>query len=167
MLASNPLAQTFAAIWTLLEANEEFVNLVPSACRIKYDGEQVYQDLDQQTEGEPIRVSVMCAGIDPHLQNTSSGSAMDLLWEIEIRTVDQGMLNLFKVLFAVYRAMLKWDTYMRDDLKWNDEYFCWDATPGKVKVQLGDKDQEIRGWIAKWIGVARMEFQTSALEEDE
>jgi len=158
----DPFTQVYQGLWDLLEADTDFNTLVPDTdVRVKYEGTQVYHDLDEVNEARPYMVAVVCKEIHPGLEGSSNGTFTDTVWTIEINTAWQGTAPLFRLAFVIMRAMREWREYLMNALLWNDQEFIWDCTPGKAQAKLGSPSNKgIKGWTAVWEGSVRMHFKT-------
>lgn len=167
MSAENPLRQIHNALWALLAANDDFDALVPAGLRrVNWIGSSRAPEVDEGlSPADYPRVRIVPVKIKPHLQRTSNGSSLDVIWQVQVATGDQRLQTLLDIEWAVYRALLTWETHLRDDLRWSGKEFVKLARPLETETNLDDKKQNrgTRGWSAVWTGETRLWFTTSDL----
>ena len=165
MPTTNPIRLVYEAIWSMVESQTEFNTLVPAANRVKYSG-----TLIQATEKETLsqadypQVRVIATAMRPHLERTSNGSSLDVLWSIEITTGERQFQDLFDVEWAIYQAMSFWRTYFTG-LAMEASGYTVQCRPAAVRTTLGDPavDRGNRGWSSVWAGITEIWFATASL----
>lgn len=167
MSAENPLRQIFNATKTLLQANSDLIALVPDGRRwVGWIGSSRAPEVDEGlSPADYPRVRIVPVKIKPHLQRTSNGSSLDVIWQMQVATGDQRLQTLLDIEWAVYRALLTWETYLRDSLRWSGKEFVKLARPLETETNLNDRKQNrgTRGWSAIWTGETQLWFTTSDL----
>lgn len=163
LLADNPLRLVYAGIWTMLEAQTQFTDIVSAANRIKYTGTDSHpwseMDGGMQPAGFP-KVRVVMKRLITHLHRTSNGSNLTVLWGIEVNSGNQLFADILDVDWAIYLAMEDWPTQLRDALEWNSENFVRRCRPETVDVTLDDA-QKNKGWRDAWLGETDLWFSTA------
>lgn len=165
MPVTNPLRLVHTAIWTMLEANSDFTTLVPSGNRIKFSGTDTpAPDKDTLSTADVPEVRVLDTGFRPHLQQTSSSSSLTMEVQIQVTTGEQEFADLLDVQWAIYRAMLGWETYLKATITWATKACVTLCRPLAVRSLLGAKtDRGLKGWSAVWAGQIQLDFTTSDL----
>jgi hypothetical protein len=163
-LADNPIRLVYAAIWDMLEDKYEFTSLVEEGNRIKYTGSKLAPDKDTVSTASLPQVRVIATGLEPHIRRTTSGSSLNIIWEIQIASGDQRFATVFDVSWAIYRAMTGWADHIMT-LEYGGETFVTLARPLKVKTELGspEADRGIKGWSSVWAGEVQLWFNTTLL----
>jgi len=165
MPTTNPIRLVYEAIWSMLEAQTEFNALVRTTNRVKYSG-----TLIQGTEKETLSptdypyVRVVATAMRPHLERTSNGSSLEILWKIEISTGQRQFQDLFDVEWAIYQAMSFWRTHFVG-LAMEAGGYTVSCRPAAVRTTLGDPavDRGSRGWSSIWAGISEIWFATASL----
>ncbi len=167
MSAENPLRQVHNALWTLLGAHSDFDSLVPDGRkRVNYIGSSRSPEVDGGlSPADYPRVRIVPVKKKPHLQHTSNSSSMIVIWEVQVATGDQRLQTLLDIDWAVYRALLTWETHLRDNLRWKNKEFVKLARPLETETNLDDGKQNLgtRGWSTVWAGETQLWFTTSDL----
>lgn len=175
---SNPFTDIHTAIWTMLEAHTlgdgtGFADLVEERNRLKYA--VTAQDAIALYEGgfpdSQPRVAVIQAGLKPGDRRASNCTFCTLIWKVLVATGDQRLGSFFGVQFAVLRAMLRWDEYLKDTLTWKSEPYVFDLDPLEAEdtLDFGQLNEVIKlsegiaGWASAWTGVADCHFNHATL----
>lgn len=165
MSATNPLRQVYSAFWSMLEAHSGFTDLVLVGNRIKFSGTAARSPQKPEiSDADLPEVRVVQTGLHPHLQRTSNGSSLVTRWAVQIASGDQRMPALMDVQWAIYRALMGWETHVQA-LQWESKEFVTVCRPLEVKVELTDRraNRGIRGWSDVWAGEVIMWFATADL----
>src|SRR4030042_2716449 len=83
MAETSPITQVHNAIWTMLEANTGFRNLVPIGNRIKCRGGSASPEVPGHRQTDKPIVAVLPLGLRPHAEQTTSSSHLTAVWAIE------------------------------------------------------------------------------------
>lgn len=164
-MPSNPLQLVYQAIWSMLEAQSDFATLVPAANRVKYSGTLIQaSDKETLSPSDYPYVRVLATAMQPHLERTSNGSSLKVLWKIEISTGERQLTDLFAVEWAIYQAMAFWRTHV-EGLDMEGDGYVVLCRPAAVRTQLGDPtiDRGARGWSSVWAGISLIWFATASL----
>jgi hypothetical protein len=165
----NPLQDTYSAIWTMLTANSTFASLVPAANRVRYDGVSGTPDtdVDSAAPADYPRVRVTLASASPSPEETSNGSRFQFAFAIQVKCGEAQHGVLLDVVWAIYRACMKWRTYLRDGKSFAGKPFISNFRPNGVKFLEGDNslDKSDRQWVSVWEISADLWFQSSDIQE--
>lgn len=163
LLADNPLRLVYNALWTMLEAQSQFTDIVAVGNRIKYTGTdrtpKPWLDGGLQPADFP-KVRVVMKRLVTHLHRTSNGSNLTVIWGVEVNSGDQRFADQLDVDWAIYVAMEDWTTHLRDALTWEDENFVRRCRPLEVDVTLSDAQKNL-GWRDAWLGETDLWFATA------
>ena len=165
MAEDNPLEKVHDAFWTMLEASSEFTALVPSNNRIKYaSSSKKSPDKGELGHGDYPQVRVVHKGTRPHLDRTSNGSSLVMIWGVEISTGDQRVSNNLEVEWAVFRALSTWQTHIKT-LTWNSKSMAIDLKAVESRSDRWDEtlSRRIDGWSTVWVGEGEAWFRTADL----
>lgn len=166
MAADNPLRQIHAAMWTMLEANSGFTDLVKSS--IKYTTTNRAPEKDEVSPSELPEVRIVATGLSPtvapQLQFTSCSFFLTAKWEVQIASGDQRFETLFDVEWEVWRSLADWETHLKN-LTWNSHKFVLLCRPLAIDTSLDDEklNRGIRGWRSIWAGETQMYFKADDL----
>ncbi|GAG04024.1 unnamed protein product, partial [marine sediment metagenome] len=94
-----------------------------------------------------------------------------LVWKVLVTTGDQRFGSFFDVQFAVLRALLRWDEYLKDALTWKGEGFVGDMDPLEAEDTLDFESlneviklsEGVAGWSSAWTGVVDCHFNHATL----
>ena len=86
-------------------------------------------------------------------------------WEVQVATGDQSMVSVLDVMWTVYCALSKWQTYL-STLSWNSKTFVHRSMPRETEERMGRKElnQGLKGWTSVWVGDTDMHFTTTDLQ---
>jgi len=175
---SNPFYDIHEALWTMLEAHtlddsSGFADLVAERNRLKYvvttrDAVKLYEG--GFPDAQP-RVAIIQAGMKPGDRMASNCTFCTLIWKVLVSTGDLRMTSFFDVQFAVLRALLRWDTYLKDALTWEGESYVGNTDlvetedgPSAERLNAIIKFSEgIAGWASAWTGVTDCYFNHATL----
>ena len=165
-ISLNPIQQVFQGIWVCLESNAAFAALVPEMNRIDYTSDTRHPEKPGMLTSDMPQVRVIQTAIGPQIFRTSNSSSLEVDFAIEVKVGDQRLISLTDVQFAVYAAMAKWQTYMRDVIEWEGEYPCKRVQSKKVQTELTQqkKPPEPMGWITVWQGTTDLFMSTSEVQ---
>ena len=169
MATTNPLRLLHQAIWAMLRANTTLCGvsgLVTLSNQVAYFGTDRVATRDVMTEGKTPEMEVVGTGLKPHLQQTSSGSA--LTWRFEIRCTSGSELaaTIHDIQWEIFRAMEAWQDFL-PALLWEGNRFVKVCRPVAAREGLGDSREEIRrargrrGWVCVWACEVDMDFTTA------
>jgi len=167
-LTDNPMRMVYDALWNMLEGSTLFTTVVPRvANRIKLSDTTFVYDKDVLADADMPQVRIELVKQYPHLQATSDSSFLTQEWQIGVFTGDVRFLTLLDVNWAIYRAMMGWETYLKNTLEWESKTFVELCRPLEIIETLSDAKFSYgnRGWIAVWRGEVRMHFTTSDVTE--
>ena len=167
-LADNPMRMVYDALWNMLEASEAFTTAVPRAGnRIKLSDTTFVYGKDTLADADMPEVRIGLLKQFPHLQATSDSSFLTQHWEITISTGDVRFLSVLDVDWAIYRAMMGWETHLKDALEWQSKEFVELCRPLDITETLADQklSRGNLGWLSVWQGEVRMHFTTSDVAE--
>lgn len=167
----DPIHQTFQAIWDCLEAETLFTTAVPSSNRIKYTSTSRAADKPGLTTVDAPQVRVIQTGLAGQIRNTTSSCTLQVYFAIEVKPGDRRMEKLTEVQWAIYRAMSRWHTYLRDQITWNSTNVFRRLMPLKAETEYAPdgpatEEPEPSGWISVWAGIGELFLQTSAVEAE-
>jgi hypothetical protein len=172
-MVSNPFRDAYDAIWTMLEANGDFMGFFPnSGQRVKLNADWIFKPNPDLTDASPAdypRIRLAYTKFNANLENDSCGSQPIWTIEIQIWTGVQQQRLLMECLWPIARAMTNWRQYVRDVVTWNSECCVTDVDPQEVEIAIPDvedesKRTETRGteqWICAWKGEIRFNFSTA------
>lgn len=165
----DPIYQTFQAIWDCLEAESLFTTAVPSRNRIDYTSNSRSADKPGLTTADSPQVRVVQTALSGQIANTTSSSTVQVYFAIEVKPGDRRLEKLTEIQWAIYRAMSRWHTYLRDQITWNGANVFRRLMPLKAETNyMPDGSAEDRpepsGWISVWAGIGELYLQTSALQ---
>lgn len=175
---ANPFYDIHTAIWTMLKAHtlgdsKGFADLVEDRNRLKYI--VTAQDAIKLYEGgfpdSQPRVAVIQAGLKPGDRRASNTTFCTLIWKVLVTTGDQRFGSFFDVQFAVLRALLRWDEYLKDTLTWESEPYVDDMDPTETEDTLDYEtlneviklSEGVAGWSSVWTGVVACHFNHATL----
>jgi hypothetical protein len=100
---SGPLQQVHDALWALLEASQQFRNLVPPAGRIKLAADEPAPPTDASVETAP-RLSIEPAGL---IRGEPAGSILQYvqIWRLVITTSDPAAAPAARIKFVIAAAL--------------------------------------------------------------
>lgn len=162
---ANPLTQVTDALWTMLEANSGFTNLVKAGNRIKYDSRNPEKHMAQSADYPIVRIKESTALAQPY--RTSNMSTFSKQYHIQIITGEQAYDSCHDVEFEIIRSFADWPNNL-ESLAWSgdDSKFVYDCRLLTAEQMLDSKEpnQKIRGWSTVWACMVGFKFQTTALQ---
>ena len=162
---SDPYTVVIEGLWSLLEAREDFTELVKLGNRIKFMGKNREPVKAQIQTGDVPEVRIIVRGSTPHPIRTSNSSTDTVIFELQASSGDQRLDAYHNPLrWACFRAF----AHVYDALKnltWKDKTFVKNAKPTAVTdgVSQQDLDRGIKGWSAIWAVEVDLWFDTSDL----
>lgn len=162
---SDPFTLVHNAIWTMLEANSGFTDLVPAGNRIRMSGDNRAPDKDEMSDRDYPEVRIVPIKGLSHLGRTSNGTSFEKFWEIQVATGDQRPTEvLYPLEWEIFRAHATWETYLKP-LLWNAREFVnlarpWDLTESLKNIE---RNRSQKGWVTLWIYKVEMWFPTAEL----
>lgn len=160
---ATPLEDLYDAFWTMLEASSDFTTAVPAGNRIKHTGTDRWPRKTGSLPADFPQVRIVMAGMVPHLERTSDGSSLTVQWAIQVRSGDQRFDTVQQLAWYIYRALLGWETYLKNALTWNGAYYVRRCRAMMVR-QEDDPQDDIRGWTDTWACETDLWFRTAQLE---
>jgi hypothetical protein len=172
MAAGNPLWEVHEGLWTMLEAWTPWAALVAERKRIKYI--QTVKDAIQYRENITPDVLPEFAIVNYqtkfHDRIAGNDSQLTLVWHCLITTGDERFDSFLDVQWQTFRALLSWETYLKDALTWNDAGY---VTNGELyhssdsvfdqTIEGHDLHRGVTGWASVWTCDTECEFKHSAL----
>lgn len=149
----------------MLEGHDDFATLVAAPKRIKYSGTlQEATEKDVLSQADYPQVRVIATAMRPHLQRTSNGSSLEILWQIEASSGERQFADLFAVEWAIYEAMASWRNYFTS-LSMDASGYTVQCRAASVRTTLGDPgvDRGNYGWSSVWAGITEIWFATASL----
>jgi hypothetical protein len=168
----NPFRDVYDAIWTLLEAEQDFIDVFPTELqRVKYNAAYPWDSATGQTADSPTppakyaKCRVAWKGILDRPEDSSNGSTCVGTFTIDIATSSELQGIIMDATWAVMKAMSNWRS-IQAAVTWNGSYVAIGVSSRAVKID----ESEARSALAKghWLSLWQMEvtfgFQTSALQ---
>lgn len=170
MAGDNPIISTYDAIWSLLEANTDFLAMFPNGTprQVRYTTDLDYApdpDMAELAPADYPRCRVVMSKMDPNTENDSSDSYLHVRYSIEICTGQQYQTAAMNATWAIYRAMLKWRSCVRDVVTWNGKPCVGDVDALEIDFtdQNRDRNRGTNQWITVWSIVVPLYFVTADL----
>ena len=171
MAETNPIRDTYDALWDMLCANTSFEALFPSGTlhQVRYTSELYYYvpdpEMEELEEADYQRCRIVFDKATPATERSSSGSFLDVVLAIEVCTGSEDQTRLMAVCWAVYCAMLGWRDYVRDTVTYNAAacVFDVDARGFQATDQNHERNRGTKQWIVVWSTVVRLQFPTADL----
>jgi hypothetical protein len=155
----------------MLEAKSDFALLFPSKTVHQERSETTAERAPTEAIAEPSQAQypicrVVMREATPATQRNSTDSFLDVVYAIEVATGQEQQSVLRDATWAIFRAMLGWETYIKDVVTWNSKLCVYDVDA--QAIGFTDKDLERnRGtnqWISVWSTKIRFQFATTDLE---
>ena len=186
MAEHDPLTKCHQALWTVLEASDEFTAIVPYRLRIKYTDDEGTTptttavrdpEADVRQPDEEAMVAITTAGETTGLRCSSDGTRRTERFQVWIitgdkrycYTVDGVDKGIFPLRWAILRALADWETTLTA-LTWNGKVFVHDcrvvqATEQQATPRLKDQGAPAKreGWTLAWQGEVEMWFTSGDL----
>lgn len=168
---ANPYDQVYDELWTILEANGNFTDLVTSGNRIKYDNRDPEKDGAMYADYPWVQLKEANAGHGEsqaaHLFRTSNMSTFLKQYYFQIATGEQEQTSVHAVEFEIIRALADWPTFLTK-LAWSEtgEKFVKELNLLGASEMLDNQEMNrgIRGWSTVWACSVLFAFQTTALQ---
>ena len=169
MPVTNPIRLVHQAIWSLLRANSTLCGasgLVKVSQQIAYYGTDRVPPRDVMTEGKTPEMEVLGVGMVPHLQQTSSGSALTWRFEIHCTSGSELAATIHDIQWEIFRAMEAWEDFL-PALTWEGNGFVKVCRPVAARESLGGtraattRNRGRRGWTCVWACEVSMDFTTA------
>jgi hypothetical protein len=189
---TNPLWDTYNAIWTLLNKEPDFVTLFPADSPHQLqEGTTLYAtvaplyyqpnlDLHHRLPADYPVCRVAHRHAHPQTERDTSGSYLDMRYTIEVCTGQIFQLPTAQLCWCIYRPMLQWRTVALSLLwlRYSGDagvpfIFDVDAEEINYAEQAGDwmaqfktrsRSRGTNQWITIWSTVVRMQFATADLQ---
>ena len=101
-LLYNPLEETYNGLWYILEANSDFVSLVPVGNRIKYGSGDPYKN--HVLTADCPEVSIVPVSGSANIPKTSNSSTITKRYNIMMTTASKKLASLSAVEMEIYKA---------------------------------------------------------------
>lgn len=165
MAAGNPLWEVHDAIWTMLEASTDFTTEVPDGNRVNYTESDFSPEKHNLAAADVPQVMVRQAGMELGERVASNATHVVLKFEVLVHTGQQPIDRLLDVQWAVFRALLEWETYLQDALTWGGENYVRNADMISTEDSVTNKDlhRNLKGWTSVWAGLVDCWFSNAAL----
>lgn len=162
----NPLYQTVEATWECLAADTNFAALVPAMNRIDYTKDARTVDKPGLHTADLPQVRVLISGLEGQIFRTSNSCSVQVYLSIEVKVGDKRLENLTEVSWAIYCAMSRWETYLRDTITWQGQNVFKKLYPMKVETEYSPKSKEKdpAGWVEVWAAAGDLFVTTSAIQ---
>ncbi|MEA3351192.1 MAG: hypothetical protein U9Q82_11260 [Chloroflexota bacterium] len=162
---ANPLTQVTDALWTLLEANTSFTDLVRAENRIKYDNRDPEKDEVAYSDYPLVRIRE--SSTHAHPRRASNMTTFAKQYHIQIATGEQSYVSIHNVEWEIIRAFADWTTHL-EALEWDVDAsnFVKDCQLLTAEQVLDDQklNRGIRGWSTVWGCLVLFAFQRTALK---
>jgi len=167
--SADPLLQCGQGIWDCLVADTEFARLVPAMNRIDYTGDDRTVDKPGLLTADFPQVRVVLTGLESQIYRTSNSSSAKAHFVIEVKVGDKRLENMTQLLWAIYCAMSRWETYLRDEVEWQGENVVKKLFPMKADINYMPKAErpEPAGWVTAWAGALELFILTTTVQEYE
>ena len=146
MASTNPITRIEEALWELLEANADFIKLVPAGNRIKTTEPllpMAEKEVAQHADKPEVRIIVAGGAMRP--DNDSSQSHFKRVFALQVSTADQYRKTVDDVEWQIFRSIAYgWRTKL-DGLTWTSKRYACHMRPADVKEDL-ESDRSIKGW---------------------
>lgn len=161
---TNPLYQVYNALWTLLESDTDFAKLVPAGPqRVKYTSTtNRLPRLDGGLTADYPMVEIVLLGMRTQAHATSNGSLIVARWGVNVMAGDRRMIELFEVTFAVYKALVNWQAYLKDFTYGGTAFHVGRCKALDVQEAI-HPGEGIAGWVSVWQGETDIWLSTQAL----
>lgn len=141
---TDPFTEIYDAIWSLLEGNDRFCDLVALGNRVKFSGDDDPRiKVEKLLPSDAPEVRVVAGAINPHLFRTSNGSSIKRTFRVEIYT---DKLTQTAGIFPVEWSIIQAVTGGKDKLAGLDHVktlrFVNERDPGL------DPTRRSRGWYS-------------------
>ena len=169
MVITDPITQVYDALWTLLEAGNDFQELVKSGNRIKLTSRDRSPFKDNLGSADVPEVTILPMGATvAHQHRSTSGSSLSQGFQIRVATGEQNLHTLvFPLKWAIYKAMADWATVLTA-LTWKGVTYVVhcrlaDAADGISEVDIA---RGITGWTVLWQCNVEMWFSTVTIKAE-
>ncbi len=181
---TTPIKMVYDGLWAVLEKHAGFTAIVAAAGnRIKLtkggvdtanpdvnDPPSVNRTPDKARlhDADCPQVRIVPAGGVAYMRTNSTGTRLDKRFRIEVRTAENQYDDLAVLEWEILRAMMDWRTAKAtggtalEDMTFGGKKFVTDISLLQEQNSKWD-DRDIGGWQALWIGIVRMDFDTSDL----
>lgn len=167
----NPLDDAYTAVWTLLEAKDDFLALFPSKTAHQQRSETTAdraptEDLREPADAHFPICRVVMRQANAETQRNSTDSFLDVAYSVEVKTGQEQQSVLRDAAWAIFRAMLGWETYVKNIVTWNSKACIYDVDARAVEYgnQNTDDDSGRNQWVSLWSVLVRFQFTTTDLE---
>ncbi len=161
----NPLTQVSDALWTMLEANSGFADLVKAGNRIKYNNRAPEKAASQAGDYPRVRIREHIG--ECNLHRTSNSVSLSKQYHVQIATGEQAFDSLHDVEWEVLRAFADWEPTL-EALEWDEDESKFvkrcDLLTSQAALDDTSENKRIRGWSTVWIGEVEMWFQNLTLK---
>lgn len=183
---TTPIKLVYDGLWAVLEAHAGFTAIVAAGNRIKTtkggvdtanpdvnDPPSVNRTPDKTRvhDADFPQVRIVPAGGAAYMRTNSTGTRLDKRFRIEARTAENQYDDLAVLEWEILRGMMDWRTAkatggtaladMLFPLVTGNKFVTDIALLQEQNSKWDGRD--IGGWQALWIGIVRMDFDTSDL----
>ena len=174
MPRGEPFTMVYDALWAMLEANEDFTDLVPVGNRIKYGNDNRSPEKDEILNSDLPEVRIVPVGVTPQPRRTSTSSAVLKRFAIQITSDTRGIHDTFHPIeWQIFKSLVDWITVL-SALRWNEKRFAVKCTfmtaPEGLHVSSATDKRGITSWATVWQCEVEMFFPIADLlpaEEEE
>ena len=177
-ISDDPILQTIEAVWDCLENDGDFVAAVPDFCRIKYTTDDRNPDKPGILTADAPQVRVLLTALQFQVQSSSSSSTIKVSFAIEIKPGDRRLNQVTPIAWAIYRAMTRWETYLRQ-VTWKGVAILkrFQSAEAEVRYRPGaipareaqgiKAEVEPAGWQAVFNGTAELWIRLGDLQSNQ
>lgn len=167
-LENDPFSMVFDALWKMVDDSAELTRLVKPGNKIRLNSDTMRSPLKENVAvADTPELILMTGGVSKaNLYNSSCSSLIQRTYQWLVTTGDlRTTFTLFPVQFALYCAMLEWETTLFN-LQWRTKPFVKMARlstlhEGILNTQL---NRGIEGWSSIWDCSVDMIFANSDLK---
>jgi hypothetical protein len=160
----NPFSKVIDALWTLLEADVNFTDLVKTANRVKYNSETIRDPIKQNVAPADMpEVAIVYSGGPQNLFDTSSSTKLVASFDIIVNTGDYRLTEFaMKLEWIILNNLVQWRTVMAA-LEWRGENYVKRVTISSnvTGETIAARNRGLKGWtVVKTLDV-EMHFKTT------
>ncbi len=164
--SKDPIYQTVQGVWDCLAADNNFAALVPAMNRIDYTADRRTSDKQGLTSADLPQVRVVVTGFEGQYFRTSNSSSVRVFLAIEVKIGDKRLEKFSELAWAIYCAMSRWETYLRDAIEWESEAVCKKLHPLRAEVDYAARAEQTEpaGWTSIWAAAVELFIKTSTIQ---
>ena len=171
-ITPNPFYDAYTALWTMLEANTDFLGwFANTGQRVKLNENWVWApnpDPQDLTPADFPRIRMAWSKINPRLERNSCGSEPEWVFALQVWTGSQQQTLLTQIMWPILRACTTWRQYVRDVVTWSGRLCVVDVDPQGFEVtnpDLTNKAEKARGYD-QWLTIGEVSVQFSLKTAD-